>query len=147
MHRILLKQPNIYQLYWVHKTLTKECINYSGERFSFLLKQINVTQHETRRELLTPDELMRLPDDVAIIFKTGHSPIYGRKIRYYVDPVFSERSQVIMPKSDRLVVASEWPSSIKVDELSCVEVEYNSDEVILAEILLPDEIEINESLI
>ena len=95
--------------------LAEEEVYAGKKRFSFLLKNINVNQHETRRELLTPDELIRLPDVVAIIFKTGHSLIYGRKIRYYADPLFRVRAQMTIPQSDRLMIGTVW-HSIKSDD-------------------------------
>jgi len=70
---------------------------------------------ETSRPLLTPDECLRLPGpqkDAAgkitapgdmLIFTAGQSPIYGRQILYFLDPVFSARAKVARPEvSDRL---------------------------------------------
>jgi type IV secretion system protein VirD4 len=70
---------------------------------------------ETSRPLLTPDECLRLPGaqkDASgkvtapgdmLIFTAGQSPIYGRQILYFLDPVFSARAKVAPPKvSDRL---------------------------------------------
>ncbi len=68
---------------------------------------------ETARALLTPDECLRLPgihkgkngieSGDMLIFTAGHSPIYGRQLLHFVDPVFSERSKVVPPKlSDSL---------------------------------------------
>ena len=74
-------------------------------------------QEKLRREVGTvvlaalrdPDitEVMRLPDDAALIFVAGRRPIYGRRIRYYEDPVFADRAGVPPPvESDRL--AHDW---------------------------------------
>jgi type IV secretion system protein VirD4 len=70
---------------------------------------------ETSRPLLTTDECLRLPGaekDASgkvtapgdmLIFTAGQSPIYGRQILYFIDPVFSARAKVSPPeKSDRL---------------------------------------------
>jgi type IV secretion system protein VirD4 len=59
-------------------------------------------EHDIKRPLLTPDELMQLPQDVALIFKNGIAPIYGRKIYYYQDRIFQEQSSLPHPVfSDR----------------------------------------------
>jgi type IV secretion system protein VirD4 len=52
---------------------------------------------EQERPLLTPDEARRLPPDDALVFIAGHPPIYGKKIKYYQDPVFSERAKIPPP--------------------------------------------------
>jgi len=69
---------------------------------------------ETSRPLLTPDECLRLPgiqkkDDGTVIpgdmliFTAGQSPIYGRQILHFIDPVFSSRVKIVPPKiSDSL---------------------------------------------
>src|SRR5207302_1755842 len=72
-----------------------------------LLLHVMASEQEVRRPLLTPDEVMRLPDDTALIFVAGRAPIYGRRIRYYEDPVFAARASVPPPVgSDRL--AHDW---------------------------------------
>ena len=39
-----------------------------------------------------------------LVFPAGFPPVYGKQILYFLDPVFSERSQIRTPlKSDRLV--------------------------------------------
>ncbi|MGH7837785.1 MAG: type IV secretory system conjugative DNA transfer family protein, partial [Candidatus Binataceae bacterium] len=56
-----------------------------------------------QRPLITADEAMRLPKDAALIFAPGSPPIYGTKIRYYLDQDFSTRAKLAPPKySDRI---------------------------------------------
>ena len=43
---------------------------------------------ETSRPLMTPDEVMRMPNDSQVIFVKGARPILAEKIRYYADPEF-----------------------------------------------------------
>lgn len=70
---------------------------------------------ETSRPLLTPDECLRLPGlqkDASgkvtkpgdmLIFTAGESPIYGRQILYFLDPIFSARAKISPPgRSDSL---------------------------------------------
>ena len=90
------------------KTVVKEQKHFSGHRWDWQLKHMAVGEHETKRALLTPDELLRLPDTAAIIFKTGHAPIYGCKIRYYEDAVFSARAKIPALETDKLPVKIDW---------------------------------------
>lgn len=71
-------------------TLQRKHVNYSGKRFQWWLNNMTVSEQDTKRPLLTPDELMRLPQDVALIFKNGVAPVYGRKIIYYSDSLFTK---------------------------------------------------------
>ena len=77
-------------------TVRNETRSYSGARVG-LHSHVMVNAQETERPLLTADEARRLPDDDALIFVAGHSPIYGKKIRYFKDPVFAERARVAAP--------------------------------------------------
>ena len=84
-------------------TVHKETRTYTGNRLNPVLMHVMASEQETSRPLLTPDEVMRLPDDAALVFVAGHPPIYARKIRYYEDPTFTARAAVTAPaESDRL---------------------------------------------
>ena len=50
-------------------------------------KSTNVS--ETQRNLMTPDEVMRMPGDTQLIFVQGEKPIVAEKVRYYADPYFA----------------------------------------------------------
>jgi type IV secretion system protein VirD4 len=41
-----------------------------------------------KRDLLTPDEVMRLPDHVMILLRPGRSPLLVSKVRYYAEAEF-----------------------------------------------------------
>ena len=43
----------------------------------------------TRRELLTPDEVMRLDTGLEILLRQGVAPMAAQKVRYYADPEFA----------------------------------------------------------
>ena len=89
-------------------TVVEEKVSLSGSR-SGHMKNASVNMTETARPLLTPDECMRLPGAEKdsqgkvlkpgdmLIFTAGQSPIYGRQILYFFDPVFSVRSKVPVP--------------------------------------------------
>lgn len=74
---------------------------------------------ETSRDLLTPDEIMRLPMlDVdedgnrppvpgdSLIFVAGRPPIYGRQRLYFLDKKLSARSKLTPPRMNQTGVAN-----------------------------------------
>ena len=96
-------------------TVLKTSVSTSGKRFGAVLEQVSESHQEVQRPLMTPDECMRLqgPKKDAdgqiteagdmLVFAAGFSPIYGKQILYFKDPVFTERSKIAAPaKSDRL---------------------------------------------
>jgi type IV secretion system protein VirD4 len=51
----------------------------------------STANHLTRRELLTPDEVMRLDSNLEILLRQGAAPMAARKVRYFADPEFVDR--------------------------------------------------------
>jgi type IV secretion system protein VirD4 len=74
-------------------TVRNELRSYSGSRVGFKT-QVSINTQENERALITPDEVRRLPPDDMLVFIAGHSPVYGKKIKYYEDPTFDARSKV-----------------------------------------------------
>ena len=50
-----------------------------------------VSRQETARQLLTPGEVMQLPNEDEIILVSGVPPIRATKIKYYADKNFKSR--------------------------------------------------------
>jgi type IV secretion system protein VirD4 len=67
--------------------------NYAGHRLSPWLAHLMVSRQETARPLLTPGEVMQLPSTDEIIMVAGLPPIRAKKIRYYEDHAFRDRSR------------------------------------------------------
>jgi type IV secretion system protein VirD4 len=65
--------------------------NYAGHRLSPWLGHLMVSRQETARPLLTPGEVMQLPDHQEIVMVSGHPPAKATKIRYYADDNFTPR--------------------------------------------------------
>ncbi|CCJ07303.1 conjugal transfer protein TraG [Methylocystis sp. SC2] len=65
--------------------------NYAGHRLSPWLGHLMVSRQETARPLLTPGEVMQLPQDEEIVLISGAPPIRARKARYFEDARFSAR--------------------------------------------------------
>lgn len=50
---------------------------------------VSTTHHLTGRDLLTPDEIMQLPERIQLLRLHGRPMILARKIRYFADPEFA----------------------------------------------------------
>jgi type IV secretion system protein VirD4 len=96
-------------------TAYKQSISISGGRMKPMLDNMSTQIQESQRELMTPDEVMRLRGPVKdssgnivdagdmLIFLAGYAPIMGTQILYFRDPTFNQRSKIHAPKqSDRL---------------------------------------------
>lgn len=59
--------------------------NYAGHRLAPWLGHLMVSRQETARPLLTPGEVMQLPQDEALVLVSGCPPIRARKVWYYAD--------------------------------------------------------------
>ncbi|MBI3276065.1 MAG: conjugal transfer protein TraG, partial [Methylocystis sp.] len=59
--------------------------NYAGHRLSPWLGHLMVSRQETARPLLTPGEIMQLPQGEELVLVSGSPPIRARKARYYED--------------------------------------------------------------
>jgi len=53
-----------------------------------------LTPAEVKRPLLTPDEVLRLPADDALLFLSGRPPVRATRARYYQDAELLRRSQL-----------------------------------------------------
>jgi len=84
---------------WVSKSIGATTISYqtTGTSVSkgpgpFLVNQTTTSTstsvHLTRRELMTPDEVMRLDSSLEILLRQGEAPVIAQKVRYFADPEF-----------------------------------------------------------
>ena len=65
--------------------------NYAGHRLSPWLGHLMVSRQETARPLLTPGEVMQLPNDDELVLVSGCHPIRAKKGRYYEDAELKNR--------------------------------------------------------
>jgi type IV secretion system protein VirD4 len=49
------------------------------------------SEQRVRRDLLTPDEVMRLADHMMLVLRPGRDPLVAGKVRHYADPEFAGR--------------------------------------------------------
>jgi type IV secretion system protein VirD4 len=54
----------------------------------FETKSASVSTHLSRRELITPDEIMRLDSSLEILLRQGAAPVIAAKVRFYADGDF-----------------------------------------------------------
>lgn len=80
------------------ESVTKESLSASGSRYAVSFNNLNASSQEVARELINPDELMKLPPDQAIIMNQGMPPYIAKKCVYYEDPRFAP-----LAFSDRMV--------------------------------------------
>ena len=93
-------------------TVPNASYNFSGPRFSSVMRHVNARFDYIEGPLMTPDEVSRLKppqkegeDDsekiVApgqmLIFVSGYYPILGTLLLYFLDPVLSDRAKLPAP--------------------------------------------------
>ena len=81
--------------------------NYAGHRLAPWLSHVMVSRQETARPLMTPGEVMQLPQDDALVMVSGLSPIRAKKLRYFEDRNFTSR--VLPPPDVRDGAAADLP--------------------------------------
>ncbi len=92
-------------------THTKLARSYSGGGF---FRNVNHSEQEHGRPLLTADEILRLPYENALLLVGGMAPYRARKVMYYTDARFKDRVDRPTPDSERQrrgeLLASREPS-------------------------------------
>ena len=93
-------------------TVAKASYHYSGSRFAPVMANVNASVDHIERLLMTPDEVLRLKPPqkkgdgsveriVApgqmLIFVSGHHPILGTQMLYFLDPVLTSWASVPPP--------------------------------------------------
>ena len=93
-------------------TVPKASYNFSGSRFSPVMQHVNASVDHIERPLMTPDEVLRLAPSrkegqglaeriVApgqmLIFVSGHYPILGTQMLYFLDPILRARAEAAAP--------------------------------------------------
>lgn len=93
-------------------TVEKASYNFSGSRLSPVMAHVNASVDHIERPLMTPDEVLRLkppqkrgsgPEEritapgQMLIFVSGHRPILGTQMLYFLDPVLNQRARLPPP--------------------------------------------------
>jgi type IV secretion system protein VirD4 len=95
-------------------TVPKATYNFSGSRFSPIMGHVNASVDHVERPLMTPDEVLRLKPPTKrgdktserivapgqmLIFVSGHHPILGTQMLYFLDPDLTSRAALEPPTS------------------------------------------------
>jgi len=93
-------------------TVPKATYNFSGSRFSPIMGHVNASVDHIERPLMTPDEVLRLKPPTKrgdktserivapgqmLIFVSGHHPILGTQMLYFLDPELTSRAALEPP--------------------------------------------------
>ena len=73
------------------ESISRTNISYSGGRSHVGYSNKNVSSQDQERNLINPDEVMKLPLDQFILICQGQPPYIGKKNVYYEAPVFKSR--------------------------------------------------------
>jgi type IV secretion system protein VirD4 len=92
--RVFFRPETIDTAEYISRTIGQTTIGYrtkgeSGKKGSPFFSNVNESHHFSARPLLTPREIMELPDDEALVLVGGGKPIRAKKIRYFHDNAFS----------------------------------------------------------
>jgi type IV secretion system protein VirD4 len=79
-------------------TQMKRQRSFSGSR---LFRNVTESEQEHGRPLLTPDEILRLPYEDALLLVGGVAPYRARKVMYFLDPRFKAHTKLAPPDSIR----------------------------------------------
>jgi type IV secretion system protein VirD4 len=52
-------------------------------------RSLSKTQHLAARNLMDPNEIMKLAPDTLLLMRVGKSPLIVKKLRYYADKEFA----------------------------------------------------------
>ena len=74
----------------------------------------SLSEPETRRSLMTPDEVLRMPTDEVLIFTRGCPAIRTRAIQHYTIKALKRRTEIPPPAtSDRIAATPPTPDPVE----------------------------------
>jgi len=74
------------------ESVVKESLSASGSRYAVAFNNLNASSQEVARELMNPDELMKLPPTEALILNQGMPAYIAKKVVYYMDKRFKDKA-------------------------------------------------------
>lgn len=113
--RVFFRPETIETAEYISKTLGQTTVEFktkgeSGKKGAPFFSNVNESLHYSGRPLLTPREVMELPDDEAFVLVGGGKPIRAKKIRYFEDGSFIPllNKPPLTKTEDKEGVASIW---------------------------------------
>lgn len=99
--------------------------NYAGHRLSPWLGHLMISRSETARALLTPGEILQLPQTDEVVLLSGAPPIKAKKARYYADRRLQSR---VLPAPENCGQPAEARATDDWSALPPIEPDPNSSE-------------------
>ena len=116
--RVFYRPETIETAEYISKTLGQSTVQYktqgeSGKKGSPFFANVNESLHFSQRPLLTPREVMELPDDEAFVLVGGGKPVRAKKIRYFDDGSFVPllKPPPLIRAEDNKGIKSVWSES------------------------------------
>ncbi len=100
--RVALTPNRIETARWLSAMAGETTVRHSHRTVSS--SGASTSEPEIARALMTPDEVMRMSDNEALIFTSGQPAMRAAKLRYFKEPLFIERAKIPPPQqSDRII--------------------------------------------
>lgn len=80
-----------------NRSVLLDNISASGSKYKVGWRNVSRSSQETSTSLISPDELMKLEFNRAIIFNQGMPPYKGKKVVYYEDRRFKDKAFMKVP--------------------------------------------------
>ena len=77
------------------ESVSKESLSVSGSRYAVALNNLNASTQEVARDLMNPDELMKLPPNEALILNHSMPAYIAKKVVYYEDYRFKDKAYFV----------------------------------------------------
>jgi type IV secretion system protein VirD4 len=74
------------------ESVSNENLSVSGSRYAVSLNNLSASSQEVARDLMNPDELMKLPPTEALILNQGMPAYIAKKCVYYEDDRFKDKA-------------------------------------------------------
>jgi type IV secretion system protein VirD4 len=97
------------------ESVANESLSVSGSRYSVSLNNLNASSQEVARDLMNPDELMRLPPTEALILNQGMPAYIAKKCVYYEDDRFKNKAYSVRTINGKTITTGIKPPSSRAE--------------------------------
>jgi type IV secretion system protein VirD4 len=97
------------------ESVANENLSVSGSRYSVSLNNLNASSQEVARDLMNPDELMKLPPTEALILNQGMPAYIAKKCVYYEDDRFKDKAYSVRSVNGRTITTGIKPPSTRAE--------------------------------
>lgn len=99
---------------YISKLLGKQTISSESRSQQGGLFKGSTTTSSIARDLMAPDEVLKIPFKKELIFIAGHKPIYGNKLEWYKEPFLAKKAGKAPLFSDTASVIKDFNSLFDV---------------------------------